>query len=210
MERLQHVVDLLLLVALLTQEVAVGHVEVLLTLLLLQRAYGMVPELSSFDQLAVPFRAVATDLTNREAVVLSHGNLLHAVQASMSIPGVVRPMMWQNHLLVDGGVANNLPISVARQLGATRIIAVAIDAPLREETQLDSAFAVTEQLTSFLVRQEVEQQKKLLTANDLLLEPEVSGIDTLGFENMGLAIAAGTAIAKTKSCTTASTKHITR
>lgn len=45
---------------------------------LLQQAYGLVPELGSFDQLAVPFRAVATDLTNREAVVLSQGNLLHA------------------------------------------------------------------------------------------------------------------------------------
>lgn len=163
---------------------------------LIELAYGVQNANQHFDQLPIPFRAIATNLRNKDTVVLEQGSLLSAVQASMSIPGVVQPMRFDGKVLVDGGVANNLPISVARQLGATRIIAVAIDAPLREETQLDSAFAVTEQLTSFLVRQEVEQQKKLLTANDLLLEPELSGIDTLSFEKMGLAITAGAATAK--------------
>ncbi len=87
---------------------------------LIQHAYGVVPELSSFDQLAIPFRAIATDLANRDTVVLADGSLLLAVQASMSIPGVVRPMEINNRWLVDGGVANNLPISVAKALGQTR------------------------------------------------------------------------------------------
>jgi len=163
---------------------------------LIELAYGVQSANQHFDQLPIPFRAIATNLRNKDTVVLAQGSLLAAVQASMSIPGVVQPMRLDGKVLVDGGVANNLPISVARQLGATRIIAVAIDAPLREEAQLDSAFAVTEQLTGFLVRQEVEQQKKLLTADDLLLEPRLSGIDTLGFEKMGLAIEAGHASAK--------------
>lgn len=163
---------------------------------LIQHAYGVQNAHQQFDQLPIPFRAIATNLRNKETVVLSQGSLLAAVQASMSIPGVVQPMRLNGKVLVDGGVANNLPISVAKQLGATRIIAVAIDAPLREESQLDSAFAVTEQLTNFLVRQEVEQQKMLLTANDVLIEPKLAGIDTLAFEKMGLAIAAGAASAK--------------
>jgi NTE family protein len=163
---------------------------------LIQNAYGVQSANQQFDQLPIPFRAIATDLRNKETVILAQGSLLAAVQASMSIPGVVQPMRLNGKVLVDGGVANNLPISVAKQLGATRIIAVAIDAPLRAESQLDSAFAVTEQLTNFLVRQEVEQQKKLLTAADLLIEPKLAGIDTLAFEKMGLAIAAGAASAK--------------
>ena len=163
---------------------------------LIQHAYGVQSARQHFDQLPIPFRAIATNLRNKDTVVLAQGSLLAAVQASMSIPGVVQPMRLDGKVLVDGGVANNLPISVARQLGATRIIAVAIDAPLLEESQLDSAFAVTEQLTGFLVRQEVEQQKQLLTADDLLIEPKLNGIDTLGFEKMGLAIAAGAASAK--------------
>jgi len=163
---------------------------------LIQRAYGVQSASQHFDQLPIPFRAIATNLRNKDVVVLQQGSLLAAVQASMSIPGVVQPMRLDGKVLVDGGVANNLPISVAKQLGAQRVIAVAIDAPLREEIELDSAFAVTEQLTGFLVLQEVAEQKKLLTAQDLLIEPKLSGIDTLGFEKMGLAIEAGAASAK--------------
>lgn len=158
---------------------------------LLQQAYGLVPELGSFDELAVPFRAVATDLTNREAVVLSQGNLLHAVQASMSIPGVVRPMQLQDHLLVDGGVANNLPVSIAKALGADRIIAVSIDAPLLSGKELNSAMAVTEQLTNFLVAEAVSRQLALLGPDDVLIRPELKNVGTLDFDKMPQAIAAG-------------------
>jgi len=164
---------------------------------LLQQAYGLVPELSSFDQLAIPFRAVATDLTNRDAVVLSQGNLLHAVQASMSIPGVVRPMQLQNHLLVDGGVANNLPISVAKDLGADRVIAVSIDAPLLSGNELNSAMAVTEQLTNFLVAEAVSRQMSLLEPGDVLIQPQLKTVGTLDFDKMSQAIAAGEAAVQT-------------
>ncbi len=158
---------------------------------LIQQAYGLVPELDSFDRLAVPFRAVATDLTNRDTVVLDRGNLLQAVQASMSIPGVVRPMQLQNRLLVDGGVANNLPVSVAQSLGADRVIAVAIDAPLLTDKQLSSAVAITEQLTSFLVAEAVSRQLALLTPQDVLIKPDMAQIGTLDFGKLEQAIAAG-------------------
>lgn len=158
---------------------------------LIQQAYGLQPELASFDQLAVPFRAVATDLTNRAEVVLSRGNLLQAVQASMSIPGVVRPMQLQGKLLVDGGVANNLPVSVAKALGAGRIIAVGIDAPLLSGDQLISAVSVTEQLTNFLVAEAVQRQVALLTPDDVLIQPEMPDIGTLEFNKMNAAMRAG-------------------
>lgn len=158
---------------------------------LIQQAYGLQAELASFDQLAVPFRAVATDLTNRAEVVLSRGNLLQAVQASMSIPGVVRPMQLQGHLLVDGGVANNLPVSVAKALGADRIIAVGIDAPLLSGAQLTNAVSVTEQLTNFLVAEAVQRQLALLTAEDVLIQPQMTDIGTLEFNKMNAAIRAG-------------------
>jgi NTE family protein len=158
---------------------------------LILEAYGPVLNHSHFDQLPIPFRAVAADLTNRETVVMSQGSLLQAVQASMSIPGVVRPMEMNGRVLVDGGVANNLPVSIAKELGADRVIAVAIDAPLLNKDQLDSAFAVTDQLTNFLVRQVVDQQIALLGAQDLLLTPEVAQIGTLDFEQLPQSIEAG-------------------
>ena len=163
---------------------------------LIQQAYGVVPEFASFDQLPIPFRAVATDLANRDTVVLAEGSLLQAVQASMSIPGVVRPMEINNRWLVDGGVANNLPISVAKSLGADRVIAVAIDAPLLQQQQLDSAVAITEQLTSFLVREAVERQLKLLGPEDVLLQPALAQIGTLDFAKIDVAIDAGKRVAQ--------------
>ncbi|KKL01346.1 esterase [Rheinheimera mesophila] len=163
---------------------------------LILEAYGPVLNYSHFDQLPIPFRAVAADLTNRDTVVMSQGSLLQAVQASMSIPGVVRPMELNGRVLVDGGVANNLPVSVAKQLGADRVIAVAIDAPLLNKDQLDSAFAVTDQLTNFLVRQVVEQQIALLGPQDLLISPDVSQIGTLDFAKLPQSVKAGAASAQ--------------
>jgi len=166
---------------------------------LILEAYGPVLNHSHFDQLPIPFRAVAADLTNRETVVMSQGSLLQAVQASMSIPGVVRPMELDGRVLVDGGVANNLPVSIAKALGADRVIAVAIDAPLLNKDQLDSAFAVTDQLTNFLVRQVVEQEMNLLGPQDLLLSPDVAQIGTLDFELLPQSVAAGKLCAEQRS-----------
>ncbi len=166
---------------------------------LILEAYGPVLNHSHFDQLPIPFRAVATDLTNRDTVVMSQGSLLQAVQASMSIPGVVRPMELNGRVLVDGGVANNLPVSIAKNLGADRIIAVAIDAPLLNSDQLDSAFAVTDQLTNFLVRQVVDQQIAMLGPQDVLLSPEVAHIGTLDFDQLPESIEAGHRIAEQQS-----------
>lgn len=163
---------------------------------LIERAYGVVPVLGSFDQLAIPFRAIATDLATGEAVVLEKGNLLHAVQASMSIPGVVRPLELDGRLLVDGGVANNLPIDVARRLGATRIIAVAIDAPLLARDELADAVAVTEQLTNFLVQRAVREQIKLLGKDDVLIQPATGQLGTLDFDRFDEAYRGGQEAAK--------------
>ncbi len=164
---------------------------------LIQQAYGLSPELSSFDELAIPFRAVATDLGDRSEVILADGSLTQAVQASMSIPGVLRPLTVDGRMLVDGGVANNLPISVAKALGADQVIAVAIDSPLLASAELDSAMAVTEQLTNFLVQEAVARQLKLLGPNDILLKPDLKTIGTLDFEKIKLAIAGGKTLAST-------------
>ncbi|GAA0351052.1 patatin-like phospholipase family protein [Bowmanella denitrificans] len=158
---------------------------------LVEQAFGVQSDLIHFDRMPIPFRAVATDLTNRDEVVLEKGSLLAAVQASMSLPGVLRPMKLDGKLLVDGGVANNLPVSVAKALGADRVIAVDIDGPLKNAEQLDSAFAITEQLTSFLVRQGVLRQLSLLSEQDVHLRPDVEDISTLDFASLGQAITAG-------------------
>lgn len=158
---------------------------------ILQKALGMKVNQADFDRLPIPFRAVATDLLTHDEVILSGGSLVQAIQASMTIPGVVRPLELDGRLLVDGGIVNNLPISVAKQLGVDRVIAVSIDLPLLQREKLESAFSVTSQLTSFLIRSGVQAQTQLLTQDDLLLQPEVSNIGMLDFDQITEAIKGG-------------------
>ena len=81
---------------------------------------------TGFDNLPIPYRAVATDLETGERVVLDHGNLITAVRASMSIPGVFPPMELDGRLLVDGYLASNVPVDAVRDMGADIIIAIEV------------------------------------------------------------------------------------
>lgn len=78
----------------------------------------------SFEELAVPFRAVAVDITRGEEVVLSQGPVSRAVRASASIPGIFEPTPWEGRLLVDGGLLDNVPTGVVRDMGAQVVVAV--------------------------------------------------------------------------------------
>jgi NTE family protein len=82
-----------------------------------------------FDRLARRYRAVATDLATGKVVVLAQGDLARAVRASMAYPGFFAPVSWNERVLVDGGISENLPIRVARRLGATTVIAVDVSRP---------------------------------------------------------------------------------
>lgn len=134
-----------------------------------------------FDRLPIPFRAVATDLETGEQVVIGDGNLSEAIRASMSIPGVYAPVERDGQLLVDGGVANNLPISVARDLGADIIIAVDITDSLMETDELRGAFSVVGQLTTIMTRRNTDQQLDLLVEDDVLIRPDLEGYTSADF-----------------------------
>lgn len=81
-------------------------------------AYNIV----DFDNLSIPYRAITTDIVNGKEVVLGKGSLTMALRASMSIPSIFRPVPYKNTLLVDGGVLNNFPTDVAKEMGADIII----------------------------------------------------------------------------------------
>ncbi|RMJ02593.1 NTE family protein RssA [Marinobacter litoralis] len=134
-----------------------------------------------FDQLPIPFRAIATDLETGVEVIIGSGNLAEAIRASMSIPGVYAPVERGGRLLVDGGVANNLPVSVARDMGADIIIAVDITDPLLKTDELKEAFSVVGQLTTLLTRRNTEDQLALITDNDVLIRPALEGYGSADF-----------------------------
>src|SRR5690554_576888 len=134
-----------------------------------------------FDQLPIPFRAVATDLETGVEVVIGDGNLADAIRASMSIPGVYAPVERGGRLLVDGGVANNLPVSVARDMGADVVIAVDITDPLMTTEDMREAFSVVGQLTTLMTRRNTEFQLGLLTDRDILIQPDLQGHTSADF-----------------------------
>ncbi len=149
-----------------------------------------------FDRLAIPFRAVATDLATGEQVVIGRGNLAEAVRASMSIPGVYAPVELDGRLLVDGGVANNLPVSVAREMGAEVIIAVDITDPLMDTDDLREAFSVVGQLTTLLTRRNTDQQLDLLVGQDVLIRPDLEGHTSADFYQAPLLFELGATAAR--------------
>jgi len=139
--------------------------------------------IDDFDQLSIPFRAVATDLVTGQEVVLSGGSLADALRASMSVPGAFAPVVLNGRKLVDGGMANNLPVSVVRDMGADIVIAVDISTPLLTEEQLTSVVKVAEQLTGFLTRRNTDEQIASLGPGDILLVPDLEGVSAADFEN---------------------------
>ncbi len=78
----------------------------------------------TIEEMPIPFRAVAADLTTGKEVVLDEGDLVEAIRASVSIPGIFTPVKKGDSFLVDGGMINPIPVSVARQMGADFVIAV--------------------------------------------------------------------------------------
>lgn len=129
--------------------------------------------MNDFDHLPVPFRAVATDIVTGQAVVIDHGNIVTAIRASMSIPAVFSDVRLDGRILVDGGISNNLPIDVVRDMGADIVIAVDIGSSLLEKEKLDNALKISLQLTNLLVRRTTQEQIQTLTSHDILITPDL-------------------------------------
>lgn len=140
-------------------------------LALLQNLTRQLPSDISFDELPIPFHAIATDLRQGNEVVLRQGSLPEAMRASMAIPGLFAPFNIKGQILVDGGLVSNLPVRQARDMGADIIIAVNIATPLQDPASLQSPSAVAQQMLTILLQQNVKAQEALLGKQDILIEP---------------------------------------
>ena len=144
-----------------------------------------------FDQLHIPFRAIATNIENGEPFIIKSGNLARAMRASMSIPGALPPITIDDTLLVDGGIANNVPIDIARKMGADIIIAVDVSAPLEKKEDINSSIDVTGQLTTILTRRIANGQIKTMKEEDVLIVPGEREISSSDFNKYSELIDAG-------------------
>ncbi|MDC1319544.1 patatin-like phospholipase family protein [Litorivicinus sp.] len=148
-------------------------------------------KVSDFDALPIPFRAIATDLATGDPVVLDRGSLATVLRASMAVPVLYSPVEIDGRLYVDGGVANNLPIDVARDMGADRVIVVDTSSQRYTTSELTSVVTVIDQLTNLLTLRNTEAQLKTLTDSDVLIEIFPEGIATADFNKVKDALAAG-------------------
>ncbi|MFZ6691975.1 patatin-like phospholipase family protein [Undibacterium sp. SXout20W] len=148
---------------------------------LIQNWTAHLPPDISFDQLPIPFRAVATDLESGQMVIFEKGSLHKAIRASMAAPGVFAPTEIDGRLLSDGGLVRNLPVDIARSMGADIIIAVNIGTPLLPRDKLQSLFNVSQQMVNILTEQNVQAQKALLKPGDILIEPDLGTIGFMDF-----------------------------
>nr|WP_237179685.1 patatin-like phospholipase family protein [Paraburkholderia sacchari] len=162
---------------------------------LLRDNTAQIPADVDFDRLPIPYRAVATDLETGERIVLRNGSLPQAIRASMAVPGLFAPVKIHGRTLVDGGLASNLPIDIARQMGADIVIAVDIGTPLKRADQIMSMAGVTSQMIRLLMTRNVLEQKATLHPSDILLEPDLGELSFSDFGAMQQGVAAGTASA---------------
>ena len=152
--------------------------------------------IDDFDRLPIPFRALATDIISGDAVILDSGDLATAIRASMSVPGLFKPVTTDGQVLVDGGVANNLPVEIAKKMGADVLIVVDVGSPLVGEAELDSAFAITNQMLTILINSRSNEQKRFLSAEDVLILPELGRLGSQAFDQVAEAISMGEATAR--------------
>jgi NTE family protein len=146
---------------------------------------------TDFDQLPTPFRAVATDLETGEAVIMGSGDLTSAMRASLSAPGVFSPVEREGRMLVDGGLAENLPVDVVRAMGVDVLIVVDVGFPLLKRDKLNSAPVISNQMLAILVRRDSDRQRATLTAKDIVIDPPLGDASSFDFGIVQRAIDSG-------------------
>ena len=126
--------------------------------------------LSSFDDLPIPFRCVSTELVSGKAYVFQNGSLSEAMRATISIPGVFAPVRQGDKVFVDGGLLNNLPTDVVRQMGADIVIAVHLQISPTSSKDIQSAFGVLGRSVELVI---AETEVRGMAGADLMVTADV-------------------------------------
>ena len=141
------------------------------------------PDSMSYDALPRSFACVAADLVTGREVVLRSGRLAESIRASMAIPGVFYPIYKGNQVLVDGGVVNNYPVNVARQMGADIVIGVEVNSATIHADELRSFAAIFERLIGTLG---TDLHENNVDDTDILIRPPVKQFPVMGFDTINL------------------------
>ena len=136
----------------------------------------------NFSALPIPFRAIGTDLENGRVVEFDRGDLALAMRASMSVPGLFDPVEYKGRLVVDGGLARNLPVdNVLALCNPDVLIVVNVGTPPLNREEMSSALGVTQQMVDVGINNNIAQQLSRLTSNDILIEPKLGDLTSGDF-----------------------------
>ena len=148
--------------------------------LLLDRIAFPYSTLTSFDDLPIPFRCVATDMLSGDAVVLKDGSLAQSLRASMAIPGLFTPVELNGQVLADGGLVDNIPTDVAREMNASIVIAVNIATPLVGRKDLETLAAFLTQAVDIMT---LGNDRRALRLADAQIAPNLGAFTALDFSS---------------------------
>lgn len=149
-------------------------------------------KVKNIEQLKLPYAAVTVDLNRGERIIIDSGSIAKAVHASSAIPGVFEPVNYMNRTLVDGGVIENIPISVARLKGADFVIAVDISENV-SNFEINNMIEVINQSVNIIFEQNV---KNIRDKADVLISPAIGDVKMLDFNQKKRCMEAGISAAK--------------
>ena len=136
--------------------------------------------INDFDNLPIPFRCVATDMVNAETVVLKNGSLQQSLRATMAIPAVFAPVEINGKILADGGILNNIPTDIAKDMGADIILVVNIETQIGDRSSLDNLIGI---LGQTIIVASIENSRRSLRQADFIIAPDLKNYTTADFDS---------------------------
>ncbi|MDP6853498.1 MAG: patatin-like phospholipase family protein, partial [Candidatus Marinimicrobia bacterium] len=136
-----------------------------------------------FDNFPIPFRCNAFDIISGKEIILKEGSLAHALRASISVPTIFAPVEWGDALLVDGGVINNLPVDIVREMGADIVLALDVTSERRTVSSLDNMYDIFDQTISV---HGYERKNENIKNADFYLQPHIPNINWLDYSKSNI------------------------
>ncbi|HQQ94929.1 MAG TPA: patatin-like phospholipase family protein [Bacteroidia bacterium] len=161
-------------------KIATGLIESEELWLTLNEMFLPVYNIKDFSKFNIPFKCIATDLSNGEAVVHSEGEIVTAVRSSMAIPSVFTAIDFDSTKLVDGGIIRNFPVTDIKEMGADIVIGVNLFTGLPDVSKLNNALDVFYQITQYRDAEDLIKEKKVC---NILIEPPVSDFSAGSFSS---------------------------
>jgi len=144
--------------------------------------------INNFDDLKIPFRSVATDLISGRKIVFDSGNLSEALRASISVPLLFQPLKKDTLELTDGGLVSNIPVSVAKELGADVIIVSNTISPLRKANELKNPWEIADQIINIMAQ---EANRQALDSATVVITPDLNNYSASDFNTLDFVVQKG-------------------